>query len=254
LTADSVCQQQGLPATSSVLDERDADVVEEFAEFVANALVPRVDAADPAAKQQIDAIEKTLQNFGKRSLTHYPMWLVVDPDADVDAYVRKALTSRNDQIVREALARVYEWVVTATRRKVRTIPSDLVDQVFLLTSLAPNRALANAFHTALELYLDDGPVLTDCRRGWLRVALERLFRSDADAPEPAVVDPIELPQGDVKAAAASMLTALALREPRVELWQRLLAIAERDAFPEVKRACERARDRLAATAVPAEGG
>jgi hypothetical protein len=229
-----------LPVGSPQLAERDRDVLDDIGEFVARVLVPRIDSADADTRSHLDSIDGDLVHFNCVPLSRHPTWLTVDPSARVDSELRVELTSENDESVRRAIGWVYEWVMFAASAGLPAPPADIVDRVFLLASLAPLRARSIAFGTAYALYDRDRTSLTDQRRGWTAVALERLFRVREVPGEGVSVASI----GDLKAAAARLLTALAVREPSTEPWKTLLEIARGDAYPEVRRACEEVQEDL----------
>lgn len=229
-----------LPEGSPDLNERDVVVVNDVAEFVSRALVPRIDSSDAGIRTLLDSINNTLVELKCVPPSMHPTWLSVNPEAPVEADLRADLTSEHDEAVRRAIGWVYEWVRFAKGGRISAPPADLVDHIFLLTSLAPTRSRSLAFSTAYSLYIEDQALLTDQRRGWITVALERLFRARS-VPLGKASIPFT---GDLKAAAARLLTALAIREPSVEPWKTLRPTASSDAYPEVRRACEEVEEEL----------
>lgn len=229
-----------LPEGSPDLSERDVDVVNDVGEFVSRVIVPRVDGGDGGIRKLLDSINATLVELKCVPPSMHPTWLAVNPEAPVDSDLRADLTSEHVEAVRRAIGWVYEWVTFAKGGRIPPPPGDLVDHIFLLASLAPAPARALAFSTAYSFYVDDPSSLTDQRRGWITVALERLFRARSGP----IVDTSVAFTGDLKAAAARLATALAIREPSAEPWQTLRAMASSDAYPEVRRACEEVEEEL----------
>jgi len=238
-----------LPKT--IMDERAIEVVDKVGGFVALVLVPRLNASEPSLTSTLAAIDDKLRRLGCRPLSHYPTWLRVDVSAGVSNLLRKELVSSDADSVRDALWLVTEWQDFSAQGLLSPPPQDLIDQVFLLTSLAPTRALSSAFGAAWRIYRRHPDALTDMRRGWVQLALDRLFSSENESVRaPDLNSEKDSSPGDLKASAARLLTGLAIRHPSDSHWTQLLTVAEGEAYPEVKRACEETRDALGAVLVP----
>ncbi len=216
----------------------DVEAVSSVANFIASALVPRVDLSAHSTKLCLLKIDAVLESLRCQALKRRPTWLMADSTADVDSDLRRLLSSASDRSVRSGILFVSEWVGWASAGMLKPVPRDLIDQVFLLTSLAPARARATAFHVCWLIASANPRELTDRRRGWLRLALERLFRSpEVVEPDGASEQSHEL-GGDTKAEAARLLAGLSILEPRNSPWKELVRLAERDPYPEVRRGCE----------------
>lgn len=234
-----------LPArspNSSLLVERDLDVVDEVGHFVASVLIPRLGNIDQEMRRRLEVLEVALRTSNCRPLTAYPTWLKVDAGADVAKQLRSALMSRREKSVRYALWLVLEWVNYAATGTIPGAPSDLLDQVFLLTSLAPGRALSTAFDVCWRIYFSYPETLTDRRVGWVQVAVERIFRADETIGTDEATHAAS--RVDARVSAARLLSTLAVREPNGELWKELLVLAENDPYPEVRRSCVETREQL----------
>jgi hypothetical protein len=225
-------------------DERSREAMDVVGGFVASALVPRLSLTD-GTRRTLERVDAALGAIGCRPLSQYPTWLLVSPTEDLGASLREGLTSASEEDARGSLQMLELWSGFALVGLLPDVPADLVDHVFLLGALAPPRARGSAFSTCRQLYLHDRRRLDSRRRGWVQVALERAFNPSGRAGTASNRDESqEGLQGDLRAAAAIMAITLNHYEPDSNAWQRLVASAESDPYPEVRQACEDARRRL----------
>jgi len=225
--------------------DREVDAANNVGHFLATALLPRIDASTAATRTRLERISIALGAKGATPLEQYPIWLLADEKSDVAEHARRSLASRDDKVVRDALWRLLEWFNFGISGVINGPPDDLLDQIFLLTCLAPGRSVSTAFTVAYEVYRRDPVIFNVVRRRWLRVSLGRLFGTDT-LPGPHGRPMPLTGVGDARTAAARLLTAMAIDEAEAAIWTELLHFAEADPYPEVRRACEEVRDRLGA--------
>ncbi|MGK3991106.1 SIR2 family protein [Sorangium sp. So ce136] len=230
-------------ASSKFFMDRELSVVADAGQFVASVIVPRAELSLSMA--HLDAMDRALADMKLLTLREHPTWLIVDPTQPVADGIRIGLTSLDEATVQRTAPLVFEWLMYSAAHRIPEPPEDILDHLVSLATGGPDRSKLSALFVLFNVAFHYPDALNPLRRHRLELLCRSVFRTDPVDASAGFVPRIDY-EGDYRAAVAEIGWLLAIRNGMTsEPLRKCLELASADVYPEVRRACENVREKLA---------